>query len=271
MGCFFSPNAFDNAPGHAFKNGARRVRGREIPIFVVFRGFGWAAVSAAGLSNMQRSPGAPCWKWGIFQHKIRTMTLPPTPSVETSLGFTLVRRLRTCPELRGEWVFRVGGPKKSMKRPKTRDLKKWPNIFVLARPSSFCAFFWRAWLSPKTGFWNSSNFRWNHCKRSAKWSGLENPFLHGRVWNRPSYKCQQHRPDIFLLRLALPVPLTLKWTRSLVLLVLPFPFFELLVQSQRSRRRKRRERKEGREGEEKKRREGRHRRRKKKARRKKEK
>ena len=176
MGCFFSPNASENAPGHAFKNGARRVRGWEIPIFIVFRGFGRAAVSAPGLSNMQRCPGSRCWKWGIFQQKIQTMTLPPTPSVETGLGFTLVRRGRTCPELRGEWVFRVGGSKKSMKRPKTRDLKKWPNIFVVARPSSFCAFFWCAWLSPKTGFWNSRNFRWNHCKRSAKWSVLENPF-----------------------------------------------------------------------------------------------
>ena len=39
MGCFFSPNAFENAPGHAFENGVRSVRGREIPISTVFRGF----------------------------------------------------------------------------------------------------------------------------------------------------------------------------------------------------------------------------------------
>ena len=39
MGCFFSPNAFENAPGYAFENGVRSVRGREIPIFTVFRGF----------------------------------------------------------------------------------------------------------------------------------------------------------------------------------------------------------------------------------------
>ena len=57
MGCFFSPNAFENAPGHAFENGVRSVRGREIPIFIVFRGYRQAAVSAAGLSNMQRCPG----------------------------------------------------------------------------------------------------------------------------------------------------------------------------------------------------------------------
>ena len=39
MGCFFSPNAFENAPGHAFENGVRSVRGREIPIFTMFRGY----------------------------------------------------------------------------------------------------------------------------------------------------------------------------------------------------------------------------------------
>ena len=47
---------------------------------------------------------------------------------------------RTCPELRGEWVFEVVGLKISMERPKTRDLEKWQNIFVLARPSSFLFF-----------------------------------------------------------------------------------------------------------------------------------
>ena len=167
------------------KWGAPRTREGNPYFLQCFVGIGGAAVSAAGLSNIQRCPGAPCPKWGIFQQKIRTMTLPPTPSVETSMGFTLVRRGRTCPELRWEWVLHVGGPENSMKRPKSRDLKKWPKIFVLARPSSFCAFCWRAWLSPKTGFWKSSNFRWNHCKRSAKWSRLENPFLHGGVWNRP--------------------------------------------------------------------------------------
>ena len=36
-GVFFWPNAFENALGHAFENGVRSVRGREIPIFTVFR------------------------------------------------------------------------------------------------------------------------------------------------------------------------------------------------------------------------------------------
>ena len=39
MGCFFAPNVFENAPGYAFENGVHSVRGREIPIFTVFRGF----------------------------------------------------------------------------------------------------------------------------------------------------------------------------------------------------------------------------------------
>ena len=39
MGCFFWPNAFENAPTHAFENGVRNVNKREIPIFTMFRGF----------------------------------------------------------------------------------------------------------------------------------------------------------------------------------------------------------------------------------------
>ena len=39
MGCFVFANAFENAPGYAFENGVRSVRGREIPIFIVSRGF----------------------------------------------------------------------------------------------------------------------------------------------------------------------------------------------------------------------------------------
>ena len=186
LGCFFSPNAFENAPGYAFENGVRSVRGREIPVFTVFRGFRkgssyrnrpfkYATSSRGNMLNMRHLP-----------RKTRTMTPRPTPSVQTSMRFAVVRRGQTCPELRGEWVFRVRGLEISMERPKTRDLEKWQNIFVLARPSSFCAFSWRAWLSPKTGFSKSTNFRWNHWKRSAKRSRCENPFLHGRVWNRPS-------------------------------------------------------------------------------------
>ena len=185
LGCFFWPNAFENAPGHAFENGRAASEGGKSLFSYCFGGFRRAAVSATGPSNMQRRPGATCWKWGIFQEKFRTMTLRPTPSVRVCIRVAVVRRGRTCPELRGEWVFQVCGLLISMERPKTRDLEKWQNIFVLARPSSFCAFWWRAWISPKTGFWKSTNFRWNRWKRSAKRSRFENPFLHGRVWNRP--------------------------------------------------------------------------------------
>ena len=68
------------------------------------------------------------------------MTCGPAPWHQASMRFALVRRGRTCPELRGEWVFQVAGLKISMERPKTRDLEKWQNIFVLARPSSFLCF-----------------------------------------------------------------------------------------------------------------------------------
>ena len=168
------------------KMGCAASEGGKSLFLQCFGGFRRAAVSATGPSNMQRRPGATCWKWGIFQEKFRTMTLRPTPSVRVCIRVAVVRRGRTCPELRGEWVLGVRGLEISMERPKTRDLEKWQNIFVLARPSSFCAFSWRAWLSPKTGFSKSTIFRWNHWKRSAKRSRCENPFLHGRVWNRPS-------------------------------------------------------------------------------------
>ena len=77
----------------------------------------------------------------------------------------------------------------------------------------------------KNGFLKIDKFSLKPLKRSAQRSRFENPFLHGRVWNRPSLKWQQHRADIFLLRLALPVAFTLKTTRWIVLFfLLPFSF-----------------------------------------------
>ena len=54
--------------------------------------------------------------------------------------------------------FRFAVSKFRWKGPKTRNLEKWQNIFVLARPSSFCAFWWRAWISPKNGFLKIDKF-----------------------------------------------------------------------------------------------------------------
>ena len=168
------------------KMGCAASAGRKSLFLQCFVGSRRAAVTARGPRNTQRRLGATCWKWGIFQEKFRTVTCGPAPWLRVCIRVAVVRRGRTCPELRGEWVFQVCGLEISMERPKTRDLEKWQNIFVLARPSSFCAFWWRAWISPKTGFWKSTNFRWNHWKRSAKLSRFKNPFWRVRVRNKPS-------------------------------------------------------------------------------------
>ena len=152
MGCFFWPNAFENAPGYAFENGVRSVRGRKSLFLQCFVGSRRAAVTATGPRNTRRRLGATCCKGGFWGGRFRILTCGRAAFFRVCIRVAVVRRGRTCPELRGEWVFQVCGLEISMERPKTRDLEKWQNIFVLARPSSFCAFWWRAWISPKTGF-----------------------------------------------------------------------------------------------------------------------
>ena len=69
---------------------------------------------------------------------------------------------------------------------KTRVFKNWPNLFFGLRPSSFLCF----WVSrldfAKTDSWKSTEFRWNHWKRSAKMPRPKTHFLHTRVRNRQS-------------------------------------------------------------------------------------
>ena len=75
------------------------------------------------------------------------------------------------------WKFRWKGPK-----PGT-----WKNgkiYFCWHAPPHFCVFGWMV-DSPKTGFWKSTNFRWNHWKRSAKLSRFKNPFWCVRARNKP--------------------------------------------------------------------------------------
>ena len=90
---------------------------------------------------MRRRPGATCWQWGIFQQQFRSVTCGPVPWLQVSLRFAVVGRGRTCPELRGEWVFQLYCLEMAMQNPQTRDLEKWQRLFVLARPSSFLCFF----------------------------------------------------------------------------------------------------------------------------------
>ena len=110
------------------------------------------------------------------------MTLPPTPSVETSLGFTLVRRGRTCPELRGEWVFRVGGPKKINEKAQNQGPQKMAQIYLSWRaPPHFVRFFGAPGFRQKRVFEIRRIFAETTANVVPKWSGLENPFLHARV------------------------------------------------------------------------------------------
>ena len=165
MGCFFRPMRSRMLLVMRSKMGRAASEGGKSLFLQCFVGFGRAAVTATGLSNMQRRLGAACWIWGIFQEKIGLWHLDLHPRFRRVWGLQLSvegGHAQNCGE---NGFFWVRGLEISMERPKTRDLEKWQNIFVLARPSSFCAFSWRAWISPKTGFSKSTNFRWNHWKR----------------------------------------------------------------------------------------------------------
>ena len=155
------------------------------PLFLqCFVGFRSAAVIARGARNMRRRLGATCWKWGIFHHQFRCFTGGPAPWLQVSLRFAVVSRVHTCPELRGKWGFQVSGLEMAMRSPKTRVFEKSQNLFLVALPSSFLCW-WCAWIWPKSCLGKWTNFGRNHCKRCARRSRLQKPFLHCRVRNRP--------------------------------------------------------------------------------------
>ena len=110
------------------------------PYFTVFRGFlerssyckspdKYAVSSRGNTLTMRHLPTS------ISDCRLWTRTLASGESEVRSC------RGQTCPELRGEWVFQVYGLEMAMQSPKTTDLEKWQNLFVLARPSSFLCFF----------------------------------------------------------------------------------------------------------------------------------
>ena len=169
-GVFFS-DAFEHVPGHAFENGVRNARWRELPIFTVFRGFlkrnsyckspdKYAASSQGNMLTMRHLPTAisDCHLW--------TRTL--------ASGESEVRSCRSradMPRTVGEnGFFRFTVLKWRCKTPKPGTSKNGKIYLCWRAPPHFCVFWWRAWISPKSGLSKWTNFRWNHCKRSAKLS-----------------------------------------------------------------------------------------------------
>ena len=140
------------------------------------------------------------------------MTLRPTPSVRVCLRVTVVRRGRTCPELRGEWVFGVRGLEISMERPKTRDLEKCIIYLCWRAPPHFVHFRGAPGFRQKRGFQNRQFFAETTENVVRNGRGAKTHFCtvgfeigHLRIGSNMV-------PKIFLLELALPVPFTFKKT-----------------------------------------------------------
>ena len=86
---------------------------------------------------------------------------PPHPGFKWVWG-SQCRSRAHMPRTAGRIGFSGFGSWNGHEKPQNQGPRKWQHLFLLARPSSFCVFWWRAWISPKSGFWKSAHFRWNH-------------------------------------------------------------------------------------------------------------
>ena len=147
MGCFLPPHSFGNAPGHVFKNPAFSFA-NLLKMRLWKRIFGFGGPSPLSGSQWVR-------RW----HFSWELKMPRTAGEKRVLGFLT--------------------PKS------THHTKKWAleqkaEIYFLGRAHPhLCVFVWRAWISPKTGFENRTNFAETTENVVPKWRGQKRSFCTG--------------------------------------------------------------------------------------------
>ena len=188
MGCFFRPMRSRMLLVMRSKMGCAASEGGKSLFLQRFVGFGRAAVTATGLSNYATSSrGNMLNMRHLPRKKIRTMTPRPTPSVQVEYEVCSCPSRADMPRTAGRMGFSGSRSRNFYGKAQNQGPGKIGKIYLCWRaPPHFVRFRGAPGFSPKTGFSKSTNFRWNHWKRSAKRSRCENPFLHGGVWNRPS-------------------------------------------------------------------------------------
>ena len=158
LGCFFSPMRSRMLRVCVRKWGAQRSREGNPNFYSV----SWVS-GAQQLAQTPREKRSV----GLEPHAESEVSGTPVPDshlwTHTFLSgasqVAVVASVRTCSELREKWGFLYSDLEMALQHPKTKNLEKWHNLFVLARPSSFFVFFGGApGFAQNRRFWNRQFF-----------------------------------------------------------------------------------------------------------------